>query len=198
MSHPLLRAALPSALTLILGCGGAPPAKAPNPPPAAKSAAESAAAKAPPPVPSGHLARREVDRVLTRFGPPWLLRRVMPEEVFDKAGKFAGWRVTGLPQEWSAFDLRPGDVVSRVNGLPLETPDDAWEAWKSVAKAPQIRISLDRDGAARELVIPIDGAPSPEARDALEKSAPPARPPESPRRGVVRIGGDGGDEPESY
>jgi hypothetical protein len=198
MRSTLLRATLASSLLLALGCSGEaspPPAKAPPTPPP-QTAAKT---PAPPAVPPGHLARGEVDQVLTKQGPPWLLRRVMREEVFDKAGKFAGWRLTGLPEEWSAIDLRPGDVVKRVNGMPLETPDDAWEAWKSVAKAKELRVSLERDGAARDLVLPIDGEPSTEAIQALGRDTPPPRRPSPKSRGVVRIGGDdGGDGPESY
>jgi hypothetical protein len=199
MPHPLCRAALAAPLALaLLGCGGeaaAPPANAPPSPP------PPAAAQAAPAAPPGHLARREVERVLTRLGPPWLLRRVMREEVLDRAGKFAGWRITGLPEEWSDIDLRPGDVVKRVNSLPLETPDEAWEAWKSVARARELRVSLERDGAGRELVLPIDGEPSAEVIQALNNPAPPPRPTpaaQRPQRGVVRIGGDDGGGAETY
>jgi hypothetical protein len=146
-------------------------------------------------VPPGHVARRDVDLALTRLGLPWLFRRIMREGVLDKAGKFAGWRLIGLPEEWSSVDLHPGDIVNRVNGLPLETPDDAWEAWKSVAKAKEIRLSLTRDGAGRELVIPIDGPPTPEVIQALDRRTPPPRPEGQPRRGVITIGG-GDDEPD--
>src|SRR5262245_46472568 len=137
----LLRAALAFALALSMGCAGeaAPPRDGASP--GAKGALEKTEAP-PPPVPPGHVARRDVDLALTRLGLPWLFRRVMREGTVDKAGKFAGWRLIGLPEEWSSVDLRPGDIVNRVNGLPLETPDDAWEAWKSVAKAKEIRLSL--------------------------------------------------------
>jgi hypothetical protein len=126
-------------------------------------------------VPPGHLARAEVDRVLTTQGPPWILQRVISEEVLRKDGKFAGWRLVGLPEEWKDLDLRPGDVVTRVNDLPLETPDEAWEAWKSVAKAPQLKISLMRDGAARQLILPIDGPPSADTAKTLGRDPGPSR-----------------------
>jgi len=199
MLRSAARAALVASLASALGCAdhaARSPVKAPSAP-AAKAAA--VAEKPAPPVPKGHVARREVNHALTALGPAWLLRRVLREESFDKAGAFAGWRITGLPDEWSDVDLRPGDVVSRVNGLPLETPDDAWEAWKSVAKAREIRVHLERDGAPRDLVIPIDGEPSSEVVTALEQNAPPPRPVEAmPRRGVVNIGGEDEDAPESY
>jgi len=137
-----------------------------------------------------------VDRVLVRSGPPWVLRRVQIEEVLRTDGKFAGWRVVGVPEDWRDIDLHPGDIVSRVNGLPLETPDEAWEAWKSVARATDLRVSLTRDGAARTLVLPIDGPPSPETAMALGREGPtgggpspdsrdPRDPREPERRGAV-------------
>ena len=113
--------------------------------------------------------------MLTTQGPPWVLRRVISEEVLRHDGKFAGWRLVGLPEEWRGVDLKPGDVVSRVNGLPLETPDQFWEAWKSVAKATEVRIDLSRDGVARQVILPIDGAPSAETLRAIERDPGPQR-----------------------
>jgi hypothetical protein len=166
--------------------------------------ARATQAKAAPAAPAGHVLRPEVDRVLVQQGPSWILRRVMREETFGKDGRFAGWRITGLPEEWRPIDLRPGDVVTRVNGKPLETPEEAWDAWKSVAGAREIKLALLRDGAARDLVIPIDGDPSADAIRALEQDTPPpgrtttAKPP----RGVVQIGGSeppaGDFENDSY
>lgn len=170
------------------GCGeelsaARPPAKSPAMNPAALP-------KAAPQAAPGHVLRPEVDRVLVQQGPHWILRRVMREETFGKDGRFAGWRITGLPEEWRAIDLRPGDVLSRVNGKPLETPEEAWEAWKSVAGAREIKLALVRDGAPRELTIPIDGDPTADAIRALEQDTPPAsRPAAKAPRGVVQIGG---------
>ena len=159
------------------------PARSPVTAPAAQS-------KAPATAPLGHVLRPEVDRVLVQQGPPWILRRVMREETFAKDGRFAGWRITGLPEEWRAIDLRPGDVVSRVNGKTLETPEEAWDAWKSVAGAKEIKLAIVRDGAARDLVIPIDGDPTADAIRALEQDTPPtSRPAAKAPRGVVQIGG---------
>ena len=170
MLRPQIRLAAASALALtIAACQEAAPPKAPAapaPPPAVASAAPAA---------PGRLQRAEVDRVLVQNGPPWVLRRIVSEEVLGRDGKFAGWRLVGLPEEWRGIDVKPGDIVQRVNGLPLETPDQAWEAWKSVAKAPDLRILVKRDGAAREVVVPIDGAPSAETLKLLGRDGPPQR-----------------------
>ncbi|MFO0762745.1 MAG: serine protease [Byssovorax sp.] len=203
MSLP--RLALFAGLGLALAaCESAAPSSAPPKTPAA-AAAPAKAEQARPPAPAGHLYRDDVDKALTTLGLPWLFRRVMREGAFAKDGRFAGWLITGLPEEWATVDLKPGDVVARVNGKTLETPEDAWEAWKSVAKSKEIKLSLERNGAPKELVIPIDGELNPETARALDNDAPPARaqPKAAPERpNVVRIGGDApqgsdwqGDEP---
>jgi len=174
---------------LLGGCGEGPAAE--RAPARSPAAAQAAPAKAAPTAPAGHVLRPEIDRVLVQQGPPWILRRVMREETFGKDGRFAGWRITGLPEEWRAIDLRPGDVVSRVNGKTLETPDEAWDAWKSVASATEIKLAVVRDGAPRDLVIPIDGDPTAAAIRALEQDTPPPGHPAAAKapRGVVQIGG---------
>jgi S1-C subfamily serine protease len=195
MRRPSSSALLAPALALVLSTGAcasteAPPPKQPARPPVAAAVAPAPPAAPPPSAPS-RLARADVDRVLTTQGPPWVLRRIVSEEVMKSDGKFAGWRLVGLPDEWRGIDLRPGDVVTRVNGLPLETPDQAWDAWKSVAKAPELKISLVRDGAPRELTLPIDGAPAGETTSALGRDPGPQRaaapPPAS--RSSIQIGG---------
>lgn len=168
----------------------------PAPPAApAKPAAAPASDAAP-----GRLRRAEVDQVLVQQGPPWILRRVLSEEVMARDGKFAGWRLVGLPEEWRAIDLKPGDVVMRVNGLPLETPDQAFEAWKSVAKYPAIKIALMRDGATREVTIPIEGAPSADTLKLLGRETPAQRvSAPAPRQGPVQLGGQSGTpDDEAY
>ncbi len=178
------RSILAASALLLAACSReAPPPQ--TPPAAPKSAQPTQAGPAAPP---GHLLRAEVDRVLLTQGPPWVLRRALVEEVIKRDGKFAGWRLVGLPEEWSAIDLKPGDVVTRVNGLPIETPDEAWEAWRSVASATDLKITVTRDGAAKQVVIPIDGAPSAETAKALLTPGP--RPPAPP-------GGDAAPAPAS-
>jgi hypothetical protein len=167
------------------------------PPPAPPNEARASAAPQGPAVPPGHLARAEVDRVLVTQGPPWILRRVLSEEVLRSDGKFIGWRMVGLPEDWRDIDLRPGDIVTRVNGLPLETPDQAFEAWRSVASATAVTLTLMRDGAARQLIIPIDGPVSQETLNALGKEPGPRQAVTPESRGRTLGGGalDADQEP---
>ncbi len=172
--------ALALALLPALGAGCAEPegvqpvtASKPIAQPAAGPGAGAAPINAAAP---GHLARGDVERVL-RQGPPWLLRRVVPEEVI-RGGKFVGWRLLSLPEDWKV-DLKNGDIVTKVNGLSIERPDDLWSAWMQMQSAVELRVSIERDGKPHDLVMPIDGTSTAGAslEKELELQPPPARRP---------------------
>jgi hypothetical protein len=177
--------ALPTLLALA-ACGGAP-APAATPAPRAKAAPAAQAARDA--VFADRLLRRDLEAVVTRNGPPWLLGRVVPEEVF-REGKFVGWKLVTVPNDWAPLDLRAGDIVTRVNGTSLERPEDAWTAWTSVLLAKEISVDLERDGKARTLVLHIDGEPMKELPAALRSDAPPPRPARPHAKPTVVIVGD--------
>ena len=158
----------------LVGCGGsvatAPPPAAPTPVAATKL--EAPKVKAAP----GHLSRAEVDAVIQKNGPPWVLQRVVPEEVF-REGKFVGWKILSMPKEWSTLDLQPGDVVTRVNGMQLERPENMWSAWTSLAVSSELKIAYERDGTPRELVLQIDGPAAAEIPASMRDDAPRPREP---------------------
>src|SRR4051794_34706794 len=105
------RSVLATSLALALALGGCSQGSSIAAiPPKAPASAPIPAPKAAPTAPPGHVLRAEVDRILVHQGPPWVLRRVMSEVAFGKDGRFAGWRIAGLPEEWRLIDLRPGDV----------------------------------------------------------------------------------------
>lgn len=175
-------AGLAGLMGLAVGCGGQ---QAPAPQ-AAPATPAPRAAPAKPVVPPGHLAREDVERVLLQ-GPPWILRRVPVEEVI-RAGAFIGWKILALPPDWNDIELKPGDVVMQVNGATLERPEDLFAAYRNVASASEIKIAYEREGTARELVLPIFGPPSSDVVAAFESDAPPPRGPTAARpRGTVVI-----------
>ncbi|MGK4006340.1 serine protease [Sorangium sp. So ce1036] len=154
---------------LAAGCGGQQ-----APAPAAAPAPQAPRPAPPKPVaPPGQLARADVERVLLQ-GPPWILRRVPVEEVI-RAGAFIGWKILALPPDWTDIELKPGDVVMQVNGASLERPDDLFAAYRNVASANELKIAYEREGSARELVLPIFGPPSKDVVAAFESDAPPPR-----------------------
>lgn len=148
--------------------------------PTSQGASEPAPSK--PRSPPGRFARAEVEEVLLQ-GPVWILQRVEPEEVIRK-GAFVGWRVTTMPNEWAHLAIQPGDVVTQVNGAVIERPEDLWSVWVGVASAKELRVAFERDGAAKELVMPIDGPPSDAVIAKLQSNSAP-RPAQQPKGTIV-------------
>jgi hypothetical protein len=176
---------------LLAACSSTPQAAEPElgEPAPAQPAAEAAPATDLPP---GTLARAQVDQVLLRR-PGWLLSKVEVEEVL-RQNKFVGWRVVRLPSEWDGSGLQPGDVVTDVNGLSLEKPDDLWNAWLAMADANELKIAFERDSKTQTATLKIDGDPSKETKDALLQGEPAAQAPQAPsepgRKQTVVIQGD--------
>lgn len=147
----------------------------------AKPAVAVAAPKKPS-APPGSLWREDVNFTVEE-GLGYFLQRVTVEPEII-AGKFQGFRIVDLrPAEyWEGVDLKPGDVVTQVNGMPIERDIDAYEAFQSLRAAVSLRVSILRGGVKRELVYAIV------ARDKSNKSPPavapgapgPAAPPKAP------------------
>ncbi len=125
------------------GCGGsAPPIEvAPPPPPPTDPAA-------PPP---GALWRRDVVRTVDA-GLGHFLQHIEVEPKID-GGAFGGFRIVRLvpPEYWEGVDLQPGDVILRVNALPIERDSEAYAAFQSLKEADELTVLLIRDGQEREL-----------------------------------------------
>jgi hypothetical protein len=123
--------------------------------PSAPEPVASASTPKKPSAPPGSLWREDVNFTVDE-GLGYFLQRlsVEPEIV---GGKFQGFRITELrPADyWQGVDLRPGDVVTQVNGLPIERDIDAYEAFQSLRAASALRVSLLRGGEKRELVYSI-------------------------------------------
>jgi type II secretory pathway component PulC len=109
----------------------------------------------------GRLWRRDVTATLSRGLGEFLTR--LEVEPDAPGGKFRGWRIVKLRENdplWTGVDLAPGDVVTAVNGRKIERPEQALTAFQSLAVAPELRVTYERDGARREIVYPIDDEPA--------------------------------------
>ena len=53
------------------------------------------------------------------------------------------------------MDIQPGDVVTRVNGMSIEHPEEADAALRTLEKASALRVDFERDGKPRTLELPI-------------------------------------------
>jgi type II secretory pathway component PulC len=140
-------------------CGGAAQkvtsAPTPDPPKAVASAAPAAADA---PSAAAHTLPRSAVVALVAQGLGYFLQRVeLDDHPVFVGGKFHGFRIASLrdPQFWSGVDLKPGDVVTGVNGFPIERPEQAQTAFESLEVASELRVDYERDGKGRALVYGI-------------------------------------------
>lgn len=183
-----MRSAQSIALVLITlasaACGGsAPPPKA--------ATAEVAPAHAPAAAPTttaavapktSQLTRSQV-RAAIRSGLGVFFQSVALEDYpVMKDGKFHGFRIKAMHPDWR-IDLVPGDVVVKVNGMPIEHPEEADAALRSLEKAASLEITYERNGAAAVFRLPIvdeGAAPAATVPVATQPAATAATAPASP------------------
>ena len=138
-------------LGLLVGCGGAPPPVAP------KSVAKAPVVQKAPEQrpPQGALFREDVNALIERGFPEFLRRVEVEPRLVD--GQFRGWSIIDLsPREfWSGVDLKPGDIVTRVNDLPIERETEAFDAFESLKQSDALRVAYQRDGQSRVLEYKI-------------------------------------------
>ena len=137
-------------LGLLAGCGAAPAVPPAAPKAAAKPSQVAQAPTAPRP-PKGALFREDVNALIDG-GFPQFLQRVEVEPRLVE-GQFRGWSIVNLsPRDfWSGVDLKPGDIVTRVNDLPIERETEAFDVFESLKQADTLRVAFQRDGQSRML-----------------------------------------------
>jgi hypothetical protein len=90
---------------------------------------------------------RGVDRVLVQQGPPWIPFQVMREER-PLARTAISPGQAHHQARWRARRSRARRRRSAtVGGRALETPDEAWDAWRIGRERHRIKLAVVRDGA---------------------------------------------------
>jgi general secretion pathway protein C len=128
---------------------------------------------------------------------PSLLADVMrPQPVFAN-GKQTGYRV--YPgrnrQAFVRLGLRPGDLVTAINGTPLDDPEHGQEIFRTLGSSPEAHVTVTRNGAPQDLVLnlaqvtqeaesiasaPPGAAPGDQAQPAPPGAGPGAEQPRPP------------------
>ncbi len=125
------------------------------------------------------LERVDVDQVVDA-GLGRFLQNVSVEPSLVE-GRFQGFRIVEIrpPEAFHGVDLKVGDVVTRINDMPIERPQQAYDAFVSLKQANALVVSFIRGGKPRELTLPIVGAPS-------EAPAAPAPAPAPAAQGAAK------------
>ena len=154
LSCPAFVIALSLGSFALVACGGeAPPAKTTADATSAKATAPTTTAAAVP-TKTTSLRRSQVKQGIAR-GLGYFLQNVSVEDYpVMRGNKFYGFKIKNINAELGV-DLQPGDVVTRVNGMSIEHPEEADAAMRSLEKAPALRVDFERDGKPRTLELPI-------------------------------------------
>jgi general secretion pathway protein C len=118
----------------------------------------SAGGLAPPPPPpmamSGNDATLDRMRKLVNDDPGVVGQVLRPQPVFA-GGKMKGFRVYpgANRQAFARIGLRAGDLVTAINGTPLDDKDRAQEIFSTLNSSTDARVSITRNGRQQELVL---------------------------------------------
>jgi hypothetical protein len=168
------RSALPLALLAVCALGACAARAPAAPPPPPKSEPRVVPPPPPPPPPPvGHeqvlitnvtndknspylgvLDREGLDAVIDQ-GLGRVLGRLKVSPVLQR-GQFQGFRVTGVDVAWKAAGIAVDDVILRLNGQPIERPEQAQAAFESLRVASEISLDLLREGKPKKLRYRIE------------------------------------------
>jgi len=116
---------------------------------------------APPPpmaqaAPQGNDAMIDRMRKLVNDDPGMLSQVMRPQPVFA-GGEMKGFRVYpgANRQAFSRMGLRAGDMVTAINGTPLNDKDRAQEIFGTLGSSTDARVTITRNGRQQELVLNI-------------------------------------------
>ena len=157
---PGLRIVLSATLVLPLvvsaaACGGSKsPPKTAEATPASSASAPGGASSTAAPTPVTSLKRAAVKETIARGLGAFLQNVTVEDWPVMHEGKFHGFKIRSINADWGV-DLRPGDVVTRVNGIVPEHPEEADAALRALEKASALKIDFERDGKAKTLELPI-------------------------------------------
>lgn len=151
-------------LAMIIGCGGAAQEQpAPSEPgsEARVSSTRQAPKNEPPPAAleahfTSSISRKDLLLVLAKGG-QWVISQFEVEPSFKK-GRFVGWKIVDIrPKDAvvSRWPILRGDVVSKVNGMPIERPEQFIKAFDKLRTAPRLQVDLQRGGSALVLSYEI-------------------------------------------
>jgi len=114
----------------------------------------AAAARAAPPPPAAMPARvASVQDVVQQRGAA-LTEIIRPQPVF-KDGRQQGYRVYPgrQRQQFAQLGLRPGDLITQINGMALDDPARGMEIFRGLADATSVTVTVDRNGEIEMITL---------------------------------------------
>lgn len=105
----------------------------------------------------GVVTEAEIEQ-LKRYGPAVVMQHVDARPAYGEDDEFIGFRIeeaSETARQYLEPDIEVGDVVTHVNLVELEQPDDYMEAWESLEGADEVRFDVIRDGQQEDVVLDV-------------------------------------------
>ncbi|WP_147442134.1 type II secretion system protein GspC [Corallococcus exercitus] len=98
--------------------------------------------------------REDVTEALTHLDDLMMQARVVPS---FRDGRAVGFKLFSIREGslYSRLGLRNGDVLQRINGLDLDSPDKALEAFNTLREARRIELLIERGGTPVRKVFDV-------------------------------------------
>lgn len=106
------------------------------------------------PAPIVDITRTELDDVIKK-GPANILAMVQTDSIM-RNGKFVGFRIVSFRTEaLTILGIQPEDIVRRINGLPIERPEQFLKVFEQLKTAKELTFTVVRDSKELTLKTPI-------------------------------------------
>jgi general secretion pathway protein C len=83
---------------------------------------------------------------------------IIRPQPFMPNGQLKGYRV--FPgrnrQQFLALGLKPGDLVTKINGVTLNNPAQGMQIFNSLSNSTQVTITVDRNGQQQDISLNLD------------------------------------------
>lgn len=105
------------------------------------------------PRPAAAPAQQNVQELVTQNAAGFL--EVVRPQPFMPNGQLKGYRIYPGPnrQQFASLGLRAGDLVTEINGIALNNPAQGMEVFRSLGDAPQVTVTVERDGQPQVLSL---------------------------------------------
>ncbi len=106
-----------------------------------------------PPRPAAAPVQQNVQELVAQNAQGFL--EVVRPQPFMPNGQLKGYRIYPGPnrQQFAALGLRAGDLVTEINGIALNNPAQGMEVFRSLGDAPQVTVTVERDGQPQVLSL---------------------------------------------
>ncbi|MCC5795592.1 MAG: type II secretion system protein GspC [Chromatiales bacterium] len=123
--------------------------------PAAAPAQQLRGARPPPAQPRTEPAPGSVQELIAQSQAGFL--EIVRPTPFMPDGQLRGFRLFPGPnrQRFNALGLRSGDLVTEINGMPLDNPAQGMEIFNSLEESTLVTLTLERDGQPETLQVDL-------------------------------------------